>query len=103
MQEIPTDFREICTLESIELHDCSTTAEDSARNIEQEQDEMGNNSLKVYIHKSHKSLISHFESVFLCSCTKKYVFFIELHNCDTTVEDSARNIAQEQEAEQSGE
>ncbi|KAK6791053.1 hypothetical protein RDI58_010134 [Solanum bulbocastanum] len=53
MQEIPTDFGEICTLESIELHDCSTTAEDSARNIEQEQDEMGNSSLKVYIHKSH--------------------------------------------------
>ncbi|XP_055802715.1 putative late blight resistance protein homolog R1A-3 [Solanum dulcamara] len=52
LQEIPADFGEICTLESIELHDCSTTAEDSARNIEQEQEDMGNNSLKVYIHNS---------------------------------------------------
>ncbi|KAH0692111.1 hypothetical protein KY285_019208 [Solanum tuberosum] len=47
LQEIPTDFGEICTLESIELHDCSTTSEESARNIEQEQEDMGNNILKV--------------------------------------------------------
>ncbi|KAL3338527.1 hypothetical protein AABB24_027583 [Solanum stoloniferum] len=53
LQEIPTDFGEICTLESIELHYCSTTSEDSARNIEQEQEDMGNNILKVYIHNSH--------------------------------------------------
>ncbi|KAH0682146.1 hypothetical protein KY289_019898 [Solanum tuberosum] len=46
LQEIPSDFGEICTLESIELHDCSTTAEDSARNIVQEQEDMGNNFLK---------------------------------------------------------
>ncbi|MCD7464160.1 hypothetical protein HAX54_052220 [Datura stramonium] len=52
LEEIPTDFGEICTLESIELHDCSTTAEDSARKIEQEQEDMGNNFLKVYIHNS---------------------------------------------------
>ncbi|WMV23556.1 hypothetical protein MTR67_016941, partial [Solanum verrucosum] len=56
MQEFPTDFGEICTLESIELHDCSTTAEDSARNIVQEQEDMGNNILNVYIHKSHSKL-----------------------------------------------
>ncbi|WMV22771.1 hypothetical protein MTR67_016156 [Solanum verrucosum] len=53
LQEIPTDFGEIGTLESIELHDCRTISEDSARNIEQEQKEMGNNILKVYIHSSH--------------------------------------------------
>ncbi|WMV22777.1 hypothetical protein MTR67_016162 [Solanum verrucosum] len=53
LQEIPTDFGEICTLESIELHDCTTTAEDSARNIEQEREDMGYNILKVYIHNSH--------------------------------------------------
>ncbi|WMV22762.1 hypothetical protein MTR67_016147 [Solanum verrucosum] len=53
LQEIPTDFGEIGTLESIELHDCRTISEDSARNIEQEQEEMGNNILKVYIHSSH--------------------------------------------------
>ncbi|KAG5609084.1 hypothetical protein H5410_020365 [Solanum commersonii] len=54
MQEIPTDFGEICTLESIELHDCSTTAEDSARKIVQEQEDMGNNILKVYIRNSRR-------------------------------------------------
>ncbi|OIT32015.1 PREDICTED: putative late blight resistance protein homolog R1B-17 [Nicotiana attenuata] len=52
LEEIPTDFGEICTLESIELHNCSTSAEDSARNIEQEQEDMGNNCLKVYIHRT---------------------------------------------------
>ncbi|MCD7464163.1 hypothetical protein HAX54_052223 [Datura stramonium] len=33
LREIPTDFGEIGTLESIELHDCPRRAEDSARNI----------------------------------------------------------------------
>ncbi|KAM3324796.1 hypothetical protein P3S67_005948 [Capsicum chacoense] len=50
LMEIPIDFGEICTLESIELHNCSNAAEDSARKIEQEQEDMGNNCLKVYIH-----------------------------------------------------
>ncbi|PHT37098.1 hypothetical protein CQW23_24798 [Capsicum baccatum] len=50
LKEIPIDFGEICSLESIELHYCSTSAEDSARKIEQEQEDMGNNCLKVYIH-----------------------------------------------------
>ncbi|KAM3339432.1 hypothetical protein P3S68_029301 [Capsicum galapagoense] len=50
VKEIPIDFGEICTLESIELHNCSPSAEDSARKIEQEQEDMGNNCLKVYIH-----------------------------------------------------
>jgi len=52
LQEIPADFGEICTLESIELHYCPLHAEDSSRNIVQEQEDMGNNSLKVYIHRS---------------------------------------------------
>ncbi|KAH0694922.1 hypothetical protein KY285_022019 [Solanum tuberosum] len=56
LQEIPTDFVEICTLESIELQDCTTTAEDSVRNIEQEREDMGYNILKVYIHNSHSKL-----------------------------------------------
>ncbi|KAH0756829.1 hypothetical protein KY290_020322 [Solanum tuberosum] len=55
LQEIPTDFVEICTLESIELHDCTTTAEASVRNIEQEREDMGYNILKVYIHNSHSN------------------------------------------------
>ncbi|WMV23547.1 hypothetical protein MTR67_016932 [Solanum verrucosum] len=50
LREIPADFGEICNLESIELHDCSTTAEDSATNIVQEQEDMGSYFLKVYIH-----------------------------------------------------
>ncbi|KAH0729055.1 hypothetical protein KY289_000243 [Solanum tuberosum] len=50
LNEIPTDFGEICTLESIELYQCSIGVEDSARKIEQEQEDMGNNCLKVYIH-----------------------------------------------------
>ncbi|KAK4720937.1 hypothetical protein R3W88_011170 [Solanum pinnatisectum] len=47
--EIPADFGDICTLESIQLHDCPPRAEDIARNIVQEQEDMGNNFLKVYI------------------------------------------------------
>ncbi|KAK6791310.1 hypothetical protein RDI58_010391 [Solanum bulbocastanum] len=42
LQEIPIDFGEICTLQSIELHNCSTSADESAINIVQEQEEMGN-------------------------------------------------------------
>ncbi|MCD7452683.1 hypothetical protein HAX54_017743 [Datura stramonium] len=54
LKEIPSDFVEIYTLESIELHNCSTAAEDSAREIQQEQEDMGNNCVKVYIHNTHK-------------------------------------------------
>ncbi|KAH0691421.1 hypothetical protein KY289_018779 [Solanum tuberosum] len=57
LQEIPAEFGEICTLESIELHDCSDPAEDSARTIVQEQEDMGNNLLKVYIY--HQLLFGH--------------------------------------------
>ncbi|KAH0759692.1 hypothetical protein KY290_023185 [Solanum tuberosum] len=56
LQKIPTDFVEICTLELIELHDCTTTAEASVRNIKQEREDMGYNILKVYIHNSHSKL-----------------------------------------------
>ncbi|KAH0678897.1 hypothetical protein KY284_019982 [Solanum tuberosum] len=56
LQEIPTDFGEICTLQSIELHNCSTSADESALNIVQEQEEMGNNILKVYI--SHGTMVN---------------------------------------------
>ncbi|KAH0764358.1 hypothetical protein KY285_000229 [Solanum tuberosum] len=45
LNEIPTDFGEICTFESIELYHCSIGAEESARKIEQEQEDMGNNCL----------------------------------------------------------
>ncbi|KAK4720933.1 hypothetical protein R3W88_011166 [Solanum pinnatisectum] len=49
LQETPADFGEICTLESIELHDCSTIAENSATNIVLEQEDMENYFLKIYI------------------------------------------------------
>ncbi|KAH0784092.1 hypothetical protein KY290_003690 [Solanum tuberosum] len=50
LNEIPIDFGEICTLESIELYQCGIGAEESARKIEQEQEDMGNNFLKIFIH-----------------------------------------------------
>ncbi|XP_015164736.1 putative late blight resistance protein homolog R1B-14 [Solanum tuberosum] len=50
LNEIPIDFGEICTLESIELYQCGVGAEESARKIEQEQEDMGNNFLKIFIH-----------------------------------------------------
>ncbi|KAJ8574284.1 hypothetical protein K7X08_026089 [Anisodus acutangulus] len=53
LKEIPTDFGEICTLESIELYQCSIGAVDSAKTIEQQQEDMGNNTPKVYIHITH--------------------------------------------------
>ncbi|WMV23551.1 hypothetical protein MTR67_016936 [Solanum verrucosum] len=55
LQEIPVGFGEIGTLESIELHDCSITAEDSTRELEQEQEDMWNYFLKVYIHNSRST------------------------------------------------
>ncbi|KAK4371869.1 hypothetical protein RND71_007253 [Anisodus tanguticus] len=50
LHEIPIDFGEICTLESIELYQCGIDAVDSAKKIAQEQEEMGNNRLKVCIN-----------------------------------------------------
>lgn len=42
LEEIPQDFGEICTLESIELHDCSISAAKSGKEIQEEQESMGN-------------------------------------------------------------
>ncbi|WMV23536.1 hypothetical protein MTR67_016921 [Solanum verrucosum] len=75
LQEIPTDFGEISTLESIELHDCTATAEDSAREIVQEQEDMGNNSLKVYIHNSPGKLKQFFDSLIF---VKSYLLQIKM-------------------------
>ncbi|PHT80829.1 hypothetical protein T459_13844 [Capsicum annuum] len=57
LKQIPIDFTEIFTLESIALHDCGTAVEGSARDIEQEQEDMGNNPLKVYIHNSCNDVV----------------------------------------------
>ncbi|XP_070017199.1 putative late blight resistance protein homolog R1A-10 [Nicotiana sylvestris] len=50
LEEIPKDFGEICTLESIELHKCKTSAAASAKNIQEEQESMGNDCLSVLIN-----------------------------------------------------
>ncbi|XP_059287002.1 putative late blight resistance protein homolog R1A-3 [Lycium ferocissimum] len=52
LEKIPEDLGEICPLESIELHDCSTSTEVSARRIKEEQENLGNDILKVLINKS---------------------------------------------------
>ncbi|XP_075088465.1 putative late blight resistance protein homolog R1A-3 [Nicotiana tabacum] len=53
LEDLPIDFAEICNLESIQLHNCGILAADCARKIEQEQEDMGNNSLKVHIFYTH--------------------------------------------------
>ncbi|WMV35044.1 hypothetical protein MTR67_028429 [Solanum verrucosum] len=50
LEEIPQDFGEICTLESIELHDCSISAAKSGKDIKEEQESMGNECLSVLIY-----------------------------------------------------
>ncbi|PHT53410.1 hypothetical protein CQW23_07872 [Capsicum baccatum] len=49
LQEIPKDFGEIYTLESIELYNCRRTAANSVNEIEEEQESMGNDCLNVLI------------------------------------------------------
>ncbi|XP_055829309.1 putative late blight resistance protein homolog R1A-10 isoform X2 [Solanum dulcamara] len=50
LEEIPQDFGEICTLESIELHGCSISAAKSGKEIQEEQESMGNECLNVLIY-----------------------------------------------------
>nr|XP_009786264.1 PREDICTED: putative late blight resistance protein homolog R1A-10 isoform X2 [Nicotiana sylvestris] len=47
LEEIPQDLGEICTLASIELHECSISAAKSVNEIQEEQASMGNNCLSV--------------------------------------------------------
>ncbi|KAK6150826.1 hypothetical protein DH2020_015758 [Rehmannia glutinosa] len=49
LQEIPTEIGEIDTLQSIEVESCLKSLAQSARKIEQEQRDMGNEELKVFI------------------------------------------------------
>ncbi|KAF3615645.1 hypothetical protein FXO37_35423 [Capsicum annuum] len=49
--EIPEDVAEIPTLQFIELYHCSSTADDSANRIQEEQHSIGNDDLVVRIHK----------------------------------------------------
>ncbi|XP_060170441.1 putative late blight resistance protein homolog R1A-10 [Lycium barbarum] len=50
LEEIPKDIGEICTLESLELHDCSLSAAKSVKEIQEDQESMGNEILSVHIH-----------------------------------------------------
>ncbi|KAH0719855.1 hypothetical protein KY290_004777 [Solanum tuberosum] len=51
LYEIPDDVAEIPTLLFIELYHCSSSADDSANRIREEQISMGNDDLVVRIHK----------------------------------------------------
>ncbi|PHT61190.1 hypothetical protein T459_34966 [Capsicum annuum] len=51
LYEIPEDVAEIPTLQFIELYHCSSTADDSANRIQEEQHSIGNDDLVVRIHK----------------------------------------------------
>ncbi|XP_019255792.1 PREDICTED: putative late blight resistance protein homolog R1A-10 isoform X2 [Nicotiana attenuata] len=47
LEEIPQDLGEICTLASIELHECSISAAKSVNEIQEEQASMGNDCLSI--------------------------------------------------------
>ncbi|KAK4357127.1 hypothetical protein RND71_022737 [Anisodus tanguticus] len=51
LEEIPKDFGEIYTLESIELQNCRTSAAKSVKEIQEEQERMANDCLSVCIHE----------------------------------------------------
>ncbi|PHU04267.1 hypothetical protein BC332_25089 [Capsicum chinense] len=51
LYEIPDDVAEIPTLQFIELYHCSSSADDSAYRIQEEQLSIGNDDLVVQIHK----------------------------------------------------
>ncbi|MCD7454975.1 hypothetical protein HAX54_026670 [Datura stramonium] len=50
LEEIPIDIGEICTLEVIELICCSSSAQNSAEEIREEQESMGNSCLDVRVY-----------------------------------------------------
>ncbi|XP_047261119.1 putative late blight resistance protein homolog R1C-3 [Capsicum annuum] len=55
LYEIPEDVAEIPTLQFIELYHCSSSADDSANRIQEEQHSIGNDDLVVRIHKFYNS------------------------------------------------
>lgn len=50
LEEIPIDIGEICTLEMIELICCSSSAQNSANEIREEQESMGNSCLDIRVY-----------------------------------------------------
>ncbi|KAM3343502.1 putative late blight resistance protein R1B-14 isoform X1 [Capsicum galapagoense] len=55
LYEIPDEVAEIPTLQFIELYHCSSSADDSANRIQEEQHSIGNDDLVVRIHKFYNS------------------------------------------------
>nr|XP_009776932.1 PREDICTED: putative late blight resistance protein homolog R1A-3 [Nicotiana sylvestris] len=55
LEEIPIDIGEICTLEAIELICCSASAQNSATEIQDEQESMGNSCLDVRAYANDES------------------------------------------------
>nr|XP_009764457.1 PREDICTED: putative late blight resistance protein homolog R1A-10 [Nicotiana sylvestris] len=49
LEEIPKDIGEICTLESIELHNCRSSVAKSVKEIQEEQESMANDNLSVRV------------------------------------------------------
>ncbi|KAF3675955.1 putative germin-like protein 2-3 [Capsicum annuum] len=93
LKEIPIDFGEICTLESIELHNCSPSAEDSARKIEQEQEDMesihhlffkcpGQHGVSYWFGKGHLEVVwsGRQNLIRLCKGAEVYVSIVLLRN-----------------------
>ncbi|KAM3265318.1 putative late blight resistance protein R1B-23 [Capsicum annuum] len=50
LEEIPMDIGEICPLEVIELIGCSSSAQNSAKELQEEQESMGNSCLEVRVY-----------------------------------------------------
>lgn len=57
LMEIPEDFGDICTLEWIELSGCSDAATNSARDIQKEQESIGNDGLKILLNPGPTKLM----------------------------------------------
>ncbi|PHU30275.1 hypothetical protein BC332_02368 [Capsicum chinense] len=51
LEEIPMDIGEICPLEVIELIGCSSSAQNSAKELQEEQESMGNSCLEVRVYE----------------------------------------------------
>ncbi|KAL8102402.1 hypothetical protein AgCh_027042 [Apium graveolens] len=50
LMEIPEDFGNICTLEWLEISGCSDSATNSAKDMQKEQESIGNDSLKILLN-----------------------------------------------------
>ncbi|XP_059650668.1 putative late blight resistance protein homolog R1B-17 [Cornus florida] len=58
LEEIPSSLGDIPTLEMIQVRWCNHSAEDSARQIQEEQKMMGNDGLKILIYPLNRDLVA---------------------------------------------